>query len=285
MKNRRQFFGQSALSLFGILPLTSDSFFDRDALFSITDPKPTAHNIDVHYPTTDAASVKAVVGAAHANFDKVKELVNERPELAKATFDWGWGDWESALGAAAHMGRKDIAQYLMKHGARPNIFTYAMLGNLVAVKAIVESVPNIQKLHGPHGFTLVHHAQMRLRRKNVEGDEKVKQEALVEYLKSLDDANVKAQALDISTEEQKVYLGKYKFGNKEDEYFEVTINRQGSLSMGRGSYFGRALLRQDTHSFAPGGAPSVRINFEVSLNQASSVTVHDPIPVVKAIRM
>jgi len=159
------------------------------------------------------------------------------------------------------------------------------LGRLDTVRSMIEDMPGIQKVRGPHGFTLMHHARMRLRRKNVEGAEKIEQEALVAYLESLGDADIKADALDITTEEQKVYLGKYSFGEGQDEFLNVTVNSRGSLFIARGEYFGRSLLRVDTHSFAPGGAPSVRIKFDVTDGMAQAVTVHDPVPILKATRV
>ena len=56
---------------------------------------------------------------AHGNVRRVRELVEDRPSLAKASWDWGFGDWEDALGAASHMGNREIAEYLIGHGARP----------------------------------------------------------------------------------------------------------------------------------------------------------------------
>ena len=224
------------------------------------------------------------MGASHAKFDVVKELVSARPELAKATWDWGFGDVESALGAAAHMGRKDIAEFLIEKGARPDIYTFAMLGKRNTVEAMIKDLPGIQKINGPHGFTLLHHAQIRLLRKNVEGDEKGKQEELVEYLESLGDANIPQYRKEMTEAEQEVYLGKYVFGSGENDYFEVKKNMQGLLAMARGPYFGRSLHLQEGQIFAPGGAPSVRIHFEVKEGKATSVTVHDPMPIVKATR-
>src|SRR6476646_8611337 len=49
---------------------------------------------------------------SHFDLAKLKELVDTRQELAKASWDWGFGDWETAIGAASHVGRKDIAAYL-----------------------------------------------------------------------------------------------------------------------------------------------------------------------------
>lgn len=287
MKNdRRNFIGKSALGIFGLFSVSPqlyayNDFYYADRPFLLQNE----NGLNPLYPSEDPSIIRSVVGAAHTQFDKLKELVMARPELAKATWDWGFGDVESALGAASHMGRKDIADFLIEYGARPNIYTFAMLGKLNAVKAMIEDMPGIQKIRGPHGFTLMFHAKMRLMRKNVEGAEKADQETLVEYLESLGDANITATSLDISEEEKKVYLGKYVFGEGEDEYFEITLNSRGMLFMSRGEYTGRALLRTDTHTFAPGGAPSVKIQFDVKDGMAQMVTVHDPVPVVKASRV
>lgn len=285
INDRRDFIGKSALGIFGLL-----SAYPHLESYEFLSPFGKSNNFQNDpelgplYPTEDPNVLRAVVGAAHTRFDELKKLVTAKPELAKASYDWGFGDVESALGAASHMGRKDIAEFLIEYGARPDIFTFAMLGKLNAVKSMIEDMPGIQKIRGPHGFTLLFHAKMRLNRKNVEGAEKEEQEALVEYLTNLGDANTNATSLDITEEEQKVYLGKYVFGKADDAYFEVSVNSRGTLSIARGAYFGRSLLRTDTHTFAPGGAPSVKIQFDVKDGIAQSVTVHDPIPVVKAIR-
>ena len=60
-------------------------------------------------PAQEPANVEEVVSVAHSNLARLKELVDARPALALANWDWGDGDWESALGAASHMGRRDIA--------------------------------------------------------------------------------------------------------------------------------------------------------------------------------
>ena len=86
-------------------------------------PSPPVTDIADRFPSQDIESVREIVGAAHTRFERVKEMVVERPALAKASYDWGYGDWESALGAASHM----------EYGARPNIFTYAMLGKVDAI--------------------------------------------------------------------------------------------------------------------------------------------------------
>ena len=276
--------GQSALGVFGLFALSPQTRGSDTTIFSSFNSTGDESELNPLYPTTSPEAQREVVGAAHGQFEKVKELVTARPELAKASWDWGFGDVETALGAAAHMGRKDIAEFLIEQGARPDIFTFAMLGKLNTVKSMIEDMPGIQKIRGPHGFTLLFHAQIRIRWNLVEGAEKEKQEALVAYLTELGDADTKATSLDISEEEQKVYLGKYSFGQGANDYFDITLNQRGTLFMSRGDYVGRALLRVDTHTFAPGGAPSVQIAFDVVDGKARSVTVLDPVPIVKATR-
>ncbi len=107
----------------------------------------------------EATLVQEFVGNAHGNFARVKELLEQEPALINATWDWGGGDFETALGAAAHMGNKQIANYLLEHGARLDIFAAAMLGKLEVVKAALEAYPEMVNTPGPHGIPLITHAE------------------------------------------------------------------------------------------------------------------------------
>lgn len=110
-------------------------------------------------PALEATLVQEFVGNAHGNLDRVKELLAQEPALVNATWDWGGGDFETALGAASHMGRKDIANFLLEHGARLDVFAAAMLGKLEVVKAALEAYPDAIKTPGPHGIPLITHAE------------------------------------------------------------------------------------------------------------------------------
>jgi hypothetical protein len=103
--------------------------------------------------------VKEFVGNAHGDLDRVKSLLKEEPGLVNAAWDWGGGDWETALGAAAHMGRKDIAQFLLDHGARIDLFAAAMLGKIDIVRAMLADNPGLKHMSGPHGIPLLNHAE------------------------------------------------------------------------------------------------------------------------------
>ena len=65
-------------------------------------------------PRIDPALVQEFVNNAHSDFPSVRDLLQRQPALINAAWDWGAGDWETGLGAAAHMGRWDIAQYLLE---------------------------------------------------------------------------------------------------------------------------------------------------------------------------
>jgi len=110
-------------------------------------------------PAIAATLVQEFVGKAHGDLERTRELLAQEPALVNATWDWGGGDFETALGAAAHMGRKDIANFLLKHGARLDIFAAAMLGKLDIVKAALTAYPAALNTPGPHGIPLIVHAE------------------------------------------------------------------------------------------------------------------------------
>jgi hypothetical protein len=106
------------------------------------------------------SDVQEFVGAAHGDLDTVSASLQSDPTLANAAWDWGDGDWESALGAAAHMKRRDIAELLIAHGARIDIFAAAMLDEVEIVRALLALYPT--EPVGPHGIPLRAHAGERV---------------------------------------------------------------------------------------------------------------------------
>jgi hypothetical protein len=126
-------------------------------------------------PQLDKKLVQEFVGKSHSDMDRVKELLEEHPTLLNAAHDWKGGDFETGLGAASHVGYKDLAKYFLDNGAQANIFTAALFGKIDIVKSMIEFSPSILHAKGPHGFTLLHHAIKG-------GDEALK---VKEYLTSL----------------------------------------------------------------------------------------------------
>ena len=111
-------------------------------------------------PRLDPEMVQSFVANAHGDLDVVSSLLTEEPRLVNAAWDWGGGDWETGLGAAAHMGRRQIALYLIEHGARLDLFAAAMLGYFDIVSAVLSDFPEMRDAKGPHGIPLVEHARV-----------------------------------------------------------------------------------------------------------------------------
>jgi len=123
-------------------------------------------------PALDMALVQEFVQKGHYDLDGIKSLLAAHPTLLNASYDWGGGDWETSLGAAAHMGQRDIALFLIEAGANIDIFAAAMLGELEIVRSMIERYPHLRDAKGPHTIPLIVHAQKG-------GDEA---KAVVEYL-------------------------------------------------------------------------------------------------------
>jgi hypothetical protein len=110
-------------------------------------------------PPLEPDVVQEFVAKAHGDLDAVQTMLESEPALLNAAWDWGGGDWETGLGAAAHMGRRDIALYLLDRGARADIFAAAMLGETEVVRALLSAWPALREAPGPHGIPLLAHAK------------------------------------------------------------------------------------------------------------------------------
>lgn len=111
-------------------------------------------------PQINRLLVQDFVIYAHFDLDLVRKLLDKEPAVINAAMDWGNGDWETGLGGASHMGRRDIVELLLERGARIDLFCAAMMGQLDAVKAFLALQPKLIDAKGPHGFTLHFHAQV-----------------------------------------------------------------------------------------------------------------------------
>ena len=124
-----------------------------------TTPAAAQDAIHPRPPALDASLVKEYVIAGHVDLDKVKSMLAKEPGLLNAAWDWGGGDFEMAIGGAGHMGRADIANYIISQGGRFDVFVAAMLGRLDIVKNALTAFPNLAQSKGPHGIPLLVHAQ------------------------------------------------------------------------------------------------------------------------------
>lgn len=107
-----------------------------------------------------AEDIQEFVRVGHGNFDRTKEMVEEKPLILNCVHQWKRGDFETAVGGACHVGNKEIADLLISKGARLDIFNYAFLGYTDFVIKQVTDFPSLLKSPGPHGLTLLHHAKV-----------------------------------------------------------------------------------------------------------------------------
>jgi hypothetical protein len=205
---------------------------------------------------------------SHGNLKRVKELADAHPSLAKAAWDWGFGDWEDALGAASHTGNRDIAEYLISKGARPTIFSAAMLGQLDVVKAFVAAEPGVQRILGPHSISLLAHA----RNGGAQAAE------VHRYLEALGDAGG-LPAPSLSDEDIARLSGNYVYGIGPSERITVGMAMKAFCFTREGGT-ARPLNRIAVDEFRPAGAEAVRIRFA-----GDALQVFDPDLVLTARRV
>ena len=234
------------------------------------------------FPSQPPELVREMVIVSHFDLKRVKELVEARPSLARAAWDWGFGDWESALGAASHMGNRPIAEYLLSKGATPTLFSAAMLGQLELVKAFVAASPGVQRERGAHSISLLAHAKV--------GGEGAK--AVFEFLRELGDAE-QGEPAPLGSEEAAKIVGTYYFGYGVADQVEVDADvkmysskmysHPPQLNWTRKGTMPRPLFHLGDHMFYPAGAPTVQIRFAEE-NGAMVMTVADPETVLVARR-
>jgi hypothetical protein len=143
--NRRRFLAQSAgATVLLVTPLAAHQ------------PQPS---VPPRPPALAPDLVRDFVQKAHSDLAGTKALLTDHPTLLNATWDWGGGDFETAIGGAGHMGNRAIAEFLVSQGARFDIFVAAMLGNIDYVRAALTTWPHLVHSKGPHGIPLLRHAR------------------------------------------------------------------------------------------------------------------------------
>jgi hypothetical protein len=224
------------------------------------------------FPQQAPAMVREAVIASHGNVKRIRELVDAHPAMGRASYDWGFGDWEDCLGAASHVGNREIAEYLVSKGARPTIFSAAMMGQLDAVKAFIAAQPGVQRIPGPHSIPLLAHARAG----------GAAAAAVYAYLEGLGDAG--APKLEpISDEEKAALAGSYVFGRGAADRIEISLDKGNLMFQRTGMPFGRGLFHLGAKTFHPAGAAAVRVKFATS-GGAMTMTVTDGEVVVTATR-
>jgi hypothetical protein len=224
------------------------------------------------FPSHDPALAREMVAVSHGNVARVRELLNAHPALAKATWDWGYGDWETALGAASHVGNREIAELLLANGAAPTLFSAAMLGQTEVVKAMVAAAPGIQRTKGPHGISLLAHAKV--------GGPRAAD--VLAYLTTLGDADPHYINEPLTDADQKAVVGTFTFGNGPADVFTIAAGTRG-LTITRQGAAERNLFHLGSRIFHPPGAETVRITLGAG-DRAATLTIADGPIVVTAVR-
>ena len=210
-------------------------------------------------PGLKAEDVQAFVGAAHRDIDKVREMLDAQPSLVNATWDWGSGDWESALGAAGHVGLPEIAELVLSRGARVELHAAAMLGWLDFIKAAVAARPGAENILGPHAIPMHAHA--------LAGGDQAK--AVLEYLESL---NALRNVI-LPDEERPKYVGRY----ETDGGVLTVYNANRRLLLQPPERRAWYMLHQGDGLFMPADNVKVRITFEMNADgtQARAMNIDE----------
>lgn len=253
--------------MFGMLALALP-----ETLFSQTEIVPQNNDLPhKDYPYLSRDLVSEVVGVSHFNLERLKALVDPRPELAKVSWEWGFADFESAIGAASHTGRKDIVRYLLSKGASPSIFTLAMLGEYEAVKHMLDAFPGAEQATGPHGISLLEHVEIGLEEPAENSENALRLKTYLEELGTAGPANYLPVDSDTAP-----FIGDYLYGPEPENGFTVSLNRRKMLALGRRGNFGGALYKIDENTYIYNGSPSVKVRFQWSDNKIVSLTVEEP---------
>ena len=105
-----------------------------------------------------AEQIREFVIAGHGNLDAVRALLAAEPRLLNAANAWGPGDTETAIQGAAHVGSREVAEFLLAQGAPLELPTAAMLGRREVVETQVAADPAAIHTRGAHGIPLLCHA-------------------------------------------------------------------------------------------------------------------------------
>jgi len=272
MLNRRQFV--RIVPALGAFAISSDRAHGQTPEISAwpTAPAPGSPR-DESFPSHHPFLAKEMVSVSHGNVPRVKELLAQSPALAKASWDWGFGDWETALGAASHIGNRAIAELLIEHGAGPTIFSATMLGQLDAVKAFAATIPNVNHLRGPHSIPLINHARAG-------GAQSAE---VLRYLESLGNLPPAGDLVPLTDMDRESISGRYVFGERPRDLF-IVDSEKNALGIVRPGATRRGLTHLGKLEFHPVGAPAVRVRFERT-QEGMTLGLFDPDLVVRGVKM
>ncbi len=105
-------------------------------------------------PEVGPGVVEELVGNAHGNLVRVRELLDEHPAALNLRAPWN----ESAVEAATQMGNKPIIEFLVGRGAPVDFFTASVLGRVAQVEAELATDPTRVRARGVHDLPALYFA-------------------------------------------------------------------------------------------------------------------------------
>jgi len=103
---------------------------------------------------SDQSVVEELVGNAHGNLARVRELLDVHPAALNLRAPWN----ETAIEAATQMGDKPIIELLIGRGAPVDFFTALVLGRMDDVNVELEADPSRVNARGVHDLPALYFA-------------------------------------------------------------------------------------------------------------------------------
>jgi uncharacterized protein len=105
---------------------------------------------------TDQALVDELVGNAHGNLARVREILEAHPELINVSAVWK----ETPVEAATQMGNRAIIEYLVSRGAPVDFFTALALSQVDRVRTELRARPELAQARGVHDLPVLYFAAL-----------------------------------------------------------------------------------------------------------------------------
>jgi uncharacterized protein len=103
--------------------------------------------------TLSQDTVDEFVGVSHGNVARVRELLEQHPDLVNVSASWV----ETPIEAAAQMANREIMELLLEHGAPVDICTAIALGRDDRVREMLREDPSLKDTKGAHGIPIMYY--------------------------------------------------------------------------------------------------------------------------------
>jgi ankyrin repeat protein len=116
------------------------------------------HIVDTHANLPDQETINQFIIRCHFDLPAVEAGLAEYPAMINTRSSMPGAEDESPLGAAAHVGNRAIAEYLLAHGAELEFCAAVMLGMDAYVREAIAADPAVARATGAHGIPALTHA-------------------------------------------------------------------------------------------------------------------------------